>query len=265
MRDCANSVQCTACVEAGRPANHRLGGPSCWAFSVRGKAIRWVLKQGRVRRKLLRASRERITLLRVQSKHGEVSLSQSQSLQRGARPTAQSGGRVEGRRSHDFGTLGHGETRFWCRRIVPSASSRIFCTRSRGRLIGSGGSRPILVRGDFNAKHVSWSGYGNNARGRLLKEWFDSRHFAVRNQMGAETCPWATGESAIDLTVSSFAAAAWVSSWEVLSDFESLSDHAYLAFSFGAPRSSGGLPLSSVGLAPTFRPGGACGRRTKRS
>ena len=37
-----------------------------------------------------------------------------------------------------------GETRFWClltrRRIVPSASSKISCTRSRGRSIGSGGS-----------------------------------------------------------------------------------------------------------------------------
>ena len=65
--------------------------------------------------------------------------------------------------------------------------------------------------GDFNAKHVPWSGYANNARARLLKEWFDSRHFVVRNKREAKTCVRATGESAIDLTVSSVAAAAWVS------------------------------------------------------
>ena len=49
-----------------------------------------------------------------------------------------------------------------------------------------GESRSTLVCGDFNAKHVSWSGYANNARGRLLKEWFDSRRFVVRNKRGAK-------------------------------------------------------------------------------
>ena len=43
---------------------------------------------------------------------------------------------------------------------------------------------------------------------------------------------------------------AWVSGWEVLSDFESLSDHAYLAFSFGAPRSSEFLASSSAPVEP---------------
>ena len=84
-------------------------------------------------------------------------------------------------------------------------------------------------------------------RSRLLKEWFDSRHFAVRNKRGVKTYVRATGESAINLTVSFVAASAWVSGWAVLSDFQSLSDHVYLAFSFGAPRSSGGLGSSSDG------------------
>ena len=47
-----------------------------------------------------------------------------------------------------------------------------------------------------------------------------------------------TGGFTIDLTVSSHASAERISGWKVLSDFEFLSDHAYVAFSFGAPRSS---------------------------
>ena len=50
----------------------------------------------------------------------------------------------------------------------------------------------------------------------------------------------ASSSSTIDLTIASAAAAARVSGWEVLFNFESLSDHAYVAFSFGAPRSSEG-------------------------
>ena len=81
-----------------------------------------------------------------------------------------------------------------------------------------------------------------NARGRLLRQWLDKRQLIVWNAKGVKTCVWFTGGSTIDLTVSSGAAAAQVSGWEVLSDFESLSDHAYVAFSFGAPLSSGGQP-----------------------
>ena len=67
----------------------------------------------------------------------------------------------------------------------------------------------------------------------------------------------ATVESVIDPTVSSVAVAAWVSGWEVLSDFEYLSDHVYLAFSFKAPRSSAGLPLGPAVLVSSFRRGEA--------
>ena len=68
------------------------------------------------------------------------------------------------------------------------------------------------------------------------------------------TCP----ARRVDLRVKGVCeSAAWVSGWEVLSNFESLSDHVYLAFSFGAPRSSEGLPLGPAVLASSFRPGGA--------
>ena len=128
-----------------------------------------------------------------------------------------------------------------------------------------GESRSTLVCGDFNAKHVPWSGYANNACGRLLKEWFDSRHFAVRNVRGAKTCVRAKGESAIDLTVFfSVTAAAWVSGWEVLSGFESLSNHAYLTFSFGAPRSSRGAASRSGSPVELAVDGQRAARRVSR-
>ena len=40
-RECANKICCAPCSEAGRPAQHRLGGPSCGAPAVRGRPIRW--------------------------------------------------------------------------------------------------------------------------------------------------------------------------------------------------------------------------------
>ena len=75
------------------------------------------------------------------------------------------------------------------------------------------------------------------------------------NERGVRTCVRSTGGSTIDLRVSSGAAVARVFGWEVLSDFESLSDHAYVAFSFGAPRSSEG-GARPTGLASSL-PGGA--------
>ena len=40
-RECANKICCAPCSEAGRPAQHRLGGSSCGAPAVRGRPIRW--------------------------------------------------------------------------------------------------------------------------------------------------------------------------------------------------------------------------------
>ena len=192
--------------------------------------------RGARRGRLLRASREQTALPRVRSKHGEVSPDQFKSLQGCARYPAQSGGRMGGRRRHDFGTLRRFKKRGKPRRLLvrirgrsgrdpvlelgPDAeasgtfagggfrsgqmgergsgvclrvakstrrSVREFLARTReGDRSVRGGPRPTLVCGDFNAKHVSWSGYANNARGRLLKEWFDSRRFVVRNKRGAK-------------------------------------------------------------------------------
>ena len=87
-RDCANSVCCATCPEAGCPANYRLGGPSCSAPSVRSKAIRWGAQRGGCDAGsfFVRAENERLC------PEFEVNMSissQSQSLQGCARPTAQ--------------------------------------------------------------------------------------------------------------------------------------------------------------------------------
>ena len=76
------------------------------------------------------------------------------------------------------------------------------------------------------------------------------------NNKEEKTCVRSTGGSTINFVVSDGAATARVSGWEVLSDFECLSDHAYVAFSFGAPQILGGGQFPRpTGLASS-RPSG---------
>ncbi|EEB17940.1 endonuclease/reverse transcriptase, putative [Pediculus humanus corporis] len=143
-------------------------------------------------------------------------------------------------RGVDFVFAGWGNSVLVSVYASPNRPLRVFEDQLRAisrKLDRFGNSRPILVSRDFNAKHTSWSGYATNARGRLLRQWLDERHLIVWNAKEVKTCVRSTGGSTIDLTISSGSTAARVSDWEVISNFESLSNHAYVAFSFAnAPK-----------------------------
>ncbi|XP_011858169.1 PREDICTED: uncharacterized protein LOC105555737 [Vollenhovia emeryi] len=88
--------------------------------------------------------------------------------------------------------------------------------------------RPILVAGDFNAKSADWGSRRPDTRGTEVADWAARLGLKLENHGGVSTCVRVQGESVIDLTWTSPAAAAWTESWRVLEEVETLSDHLYI-------------------------------------
>ncbi|XP_053990546.1 uncharacterized protein LOC128882804 [Hylaeus volcanicus] len=91
-----------------------------------------------------------------------------------------------------------------------------------------------LVLGDFNAKSTSWGGPATDAWGRA------SADLRLLNRGSVSTCVRWQGESIVDLSWATPAAARLVSGWRVAEEVESLSDHLYI--------------LMDVSAAPQYHP-----------
>lgn len=66
---------------------------------------------------------------------------------------------------------------------------------------------PMLVLGDFNAHHSEWNRRKTDARGWLLKDWFDNLGLFVLNTEYIATCRRPQGETVIDLCIANSLAA----------------------------------------------------------
>ncbi|XP_011883892.1 PREDICTED: uncharacterized protein LOC105571035 [Vollenhovia emeryi] len=84
---------------------------------------------------------------------------------------------------------------------------------------------PLMVAGDFNVKSALWGSRRPDAKGGDLVEWATRLGLHLHNVGTTSTCVRPQGESIIDLTWSSPAAARWVTSWRVAEELEILSDH----------------------------------------
>lgn len=102
---------------------------------------------------------------------------------------------------------------------------------------------PVLVTGDFNAKHGEWSSPVNDGRGEALADMTQALDLAVCNCGSAPTREIREQRSYIDVTMVSASLRHRTTGWTVL-DEETLSDHKYLAFNIetaiAAPRSATG-------------------------
>lgn len=83
---------------------------------------------------------------------------------------------------------------------------------------------PVVVAGDFNAKHRCWSSPVNDAKGEALTEMAQSLDLVVCNHGPTPTREKDGHRSYIDVTLVSASLQATVGDWEVLQS-ESLSDH----------------------------------------
>lgn len=90
--------------------------------------------------------------------------------------------------------------------------------------------KPIIVTGDFNAKHSAWGSRKDDNRGGILLEWIAQHGLTVVNSGRTPTCSRATGESIVDITMCSENLGLRINEWRVHEDMESLSDHRYISF-----------------------------------
>ena len=108
--------------------------------------------------------------------------------------------------------------------------------------------RRILLAGDFNAHSTLWGSRRTDVRGRALSDWIAALGLVVLNQGSRSTLVRWQGESIVDLTLATPAAARVVSGWRVAEEFETLSDHLYIEMVVGLgdpPAADRGGPRSS--------------------
>lgn len=91
-------------------------------------------------------------------------------------------------------------------------------------------ARPKIVAGDFNSKSQMWGSARTDTRGRAVEKWAAQSGLTLINTGKVSTCVRQGGESIIDLTWASPAAARKITGWRVAEDRETLSDHKMIEF-----------------------------------
>ena len=90
--------------------------------------------------------------------------------------------------------------------------------------------RPVIVLGDFNARSRAWGDARDDIRGETVLEWSAGLDLRLQNRGSVSTCVRWQGESIVDLTWATPAAARIVSGWRVAEEAETLSDHRHIIF-----------------------------------
>nr|XP_012145702.1 PREDICTED: uncharacterized protein LOC100883183 [Megachile rotundata] len=103
-----------------------------------------------------------------------------------------------------------------------------------GQVVSRCPTQRVLVLGDFNAKARQWGSPGTDARGEAALDWAAARELLLLNRGSVSTCVRPQGESIVDLTWASPAAARDVASWRVVEEVETLSDHRYIRVDFSS-------------------------------
>lgn len=91
-------------------------------------------------------------------------------------------------------------------------------------------SVPVVIGGDFNAKHSLWSSPKNDRRGEVLADMAQVLDLAICNTGSDPTREKDGYQSYIDVTLVSAVLQQRLDGWMVLQD-ETMSDHNYIAFS----------------------------------
>jgi hypothetical protein len=87
---------------------------------------------------------------------------------------------------------------------------------------------PLLVLGDFNARHRAWNDRLDNAQGETVLDWAATLDLRLLNRGSVPTCVRWQGESIVDLSWATPSALAMVSGWRVAEEVVSLSDHRHV-------------------------------------
>lgn len=110
------------------------------------------------------------------------------------------------------------------------------------------GSRNIIVGGDFNAWSNEWGSEDSDLRGRLLVDLAASVNLSLSNSGTSPTYERANARSIIDLTFTRLDRQHELTSWEVLTNIYSGSDHHYIEYRIcQTPANSGSCQSGHTG------------------
>jgi len=90
--------------------------------------------------------------------------------------------------------------------------------------------KSIIIAGDFNSKSPMWGSANTNWRGQLLEDWIAEKDLCIVNTGFSPTCVRPQGSSIVDITLCTPDIFSAISSWTVLEEIESLSDHNYIYY-----------------------------------
>ncbi|XP_070530033.1 uncharacterized protein [Cardiocondyla obscurior] len=255
-RVCTATPRCPICADIGRRADHILGGKQCTTRNRRGSPpsggnkLRTseetamevdipppadALPQ---RRRPLEEGRQPAGDLephRIPENHPSWIEDETKTVAltwrwwQGAPPCAPIG------RGRHFAAVHWGPFAVVGTYLPPSGSSTEYeeWLEEIGVCIGGLRPLPVVLAGDFNAWSTAWGSRLTNKRGKILEEWAASWDLVLLNKGKVSTCIRAQGESVIDLTWASPAAANLVRQWRVATELEHLSDHRYISVKFG--------------------------------
>lgn len=99
-------------------------------------------------------------------------------------------------------------------------------------------SKQVIITGDFNATSTTWGGRHTLPRGQRLEEWVAEKNLYLVNRGSVPTFTRKKQESYIDLTFTTEHIFPHVTDWQVEEYETSLSDHRYITFNVGTPRST---------------------------
>ncbi|KAF7489848.1 Retrovirus-related Pol polyprotein from type-1 retrotransposable element R1 [Sarcoptes scabiei] len=90
---------------------------------------------------------------------------------------------------------------------------------------------PLIVSGDFNARHTMWHNRITNKHGEVIYEIMNDFDLYLHNDQ-RPTCLTINGSSIIDLTLTNHKATPFIRNWNSKSNRQSIFDHALIEFDY---------------------------------
>jgi len=91
---------------------------------------------------------------------------------------------------------------------------------------------PLLIIGDFNARHARWDSMGTKPRGKIFDTWIRERELYIINDVLIPTCINARGQSTIDLSLGNISSYKLKCKWTI-GDLIPSSDHRIINIKWG--------------------------------
>jgi hypothetical protein len=93
---------------------------------------------------------------------------------------------------------------------------------------------PLIIAGDFNARHGNWDSGDTNHFGKKFFDWIVNESLVILNNKDETTCRRYQGELVIDIMLVNSLAKKMVTQWRIEEDRRILSDHCVISMKISA-------------------------------